>query len=321
MDCDARVLARDGDAPAYGELLLRVGQRRARLPVGAPALGEPVSFLGRRIRRMVTALPRWRWPAAIAATMVAVAAVIAACDAPRPVGPEGEARASVSATPAMIARRARAQAESILVEAIRQGIASHYPALLRERGGPRLELWFVADARNQVIRTLQRPGPDVIGVGIPEIQAVFPQLDASNVSGWSVHQAPEFRGVLRDNVRVIWIELREGTSLSGRTPPGPEEVLTESTVDERPVFLSGPSLQYPNLLRQAGIQGRVLVRAIIDTTGRAEPASVQVVESPHPGFDQAARNAVLQARFRGGRVRGRAVRVMIEFPVTFRTRG
>ena len=66
MDCDARVLARAGDAPAYGELLLRVGQRRARLPLGAPALGEPVSFLGRRIRRMVTALPRWRWAGAAA---------------------------------------------------------------------------------------------------------------------------------------------------------------------------------------------------------------------------------------------------------------
>src|SRR5207302_5577204 len=87
MDCDARVLARDGDAPAYGELLLRVGQRRARLPLGAPALGEPVSFLGRRIRRMVTALPRWRWGGVAAGGLIAVAAVIAACEAPRPVGP------------------------------------------------------------------------------------------------------------------------------------------------------------------------------------------------------------------------------------------
>src|SRR5206468_12861387 len=88
MDCDARVLARGGDTPAYAELLLRVGQRRARLPLGAPALGEPVSFLGRRIRRMVTALPRWRWAGAAAGGLIAVAAVIAACEAPRPVGPQ-----------------------------------------------------------------------------------------------------------------------------------------------------------------------------------------------------------------------------------------
>jgi TonB family protein len=320
MDCDARVLARGGHAPEYAELLLRVGQRRARLPLGAPALGEPVSFLGRRIRRMATDRPRWQWAGAVTASLVAAATIIAACEAPRPVGPEREAVAGSAARPGMIGGSARAQAESLLTEAM-QGIANHYPALLHERVGPRVEVWFVVDARNQVIRTLQRPGPDVISVGIPEIHAAFPELDVSNVKGWSVHQAPEFRGLLRDNVRVVWIELREGKSLSGRTLPGPNGVVVESMVDERPVFLSGLPLQYPALLRQAGIQGTVLVRAIIDTTGRAEPASVQVVKSPHPGFDQAAMNAVLRARFRHGLFRGRVVPVWIEFPVDFRIEG
>jgi len=102
---------------------------------------------------------------------------------------------------------------------------------------------------------------------------------------------------------------------------GADDVLNESMVDEPPVFLSGPPLVYPNLLRQAGIQGRVMVRAIIDTTGRAERASVQVIESPHPGFNQSAKNFVLEAQFRHGRFRGRPVRVLIEFPVEFRTRG
>src|SRR5690242_1755634 len=203
MDCDARVLARGGDTPEYAELLLRVGQRRARLQLGAAALGEPVSFLGRRIRRMVTDLPRWRWAGATAAGFIAAAAVIAACEAPRPVGPRQE-------TGAVSRVSTRAFAESTTV-ATMQAITQHYPELLREPTGPRVELWFVADSRNRVFRTLKRPGPDVITVGIPEIRAVFPELDPSNVYGWSVHQMPEFRGILRDNVRVIWIELRAGT--------------------------------------------------------------------------------------------------------------
>src|SRR5207247_4732473 len=99
---------------------------------------------------------------------------------------------------------------------------------------------------------------------------------------------------------------------------GSDAVLTELMVDERPVFLSGPPLEYPDLLRLAGIQGCVTVRAIIDTTGRAEPASVQVVQSTHPGFDQAARDFVLHARFSRGRLHGRAVRVPITLPVNFR---
>src|SRR2546430_6190849 len=67
------------------------------------------------------------------------------------------------------------------------------------------------------------------------------------------------------------------------------------------VSVGAPPLQYPALLRQAGIQGRVMARAIIDTTGRAEPASVEVIDSPHPGVNEAARNALLQARGRGTR--------------------
>src|SRR5258706_11210924 len=43
---------------------------------------------------------------------------------------------------------------------------------------------------------------------------------------------------------------------------------------------------FRSLLRQAAIQGRVLVQAIIDTAGRAEPPSVKVIQSPNPGFDQ-----------------------------------
>src|SRR6266550_925493 len=96
MDCDARVLARHGDAPAYGALLLRVGRRRARLPLGAPALGEPASFLARRIRRMVTALPRWRWAGVAVGTAVAAAALVTACDAPRPVATEAAEQVQLS---------------------------------------------------------------------------------------------------------------------------------------------------------------------------------------------------------------------------------
>jgi len=99
------------------------------------------------------------------------------------------------------------------------------------------------------------------------------------------------------------------------------EVFLESGVDERPEVLSGPSVEYPDLLRQAGIQGRVIVQAIIDTTGRAEPASVKVIQSPNPGFDLAAKTAVLKALFRPARVHGRAVRVLVNIPYDFKLSG
>ena len=100
--------------------------------------------------------------------------------------------------------------------------------------------------------------------------------------------------------------------------PSSDQVYMESVVEERPEVLSGPQLQYPDLLRQAAIQGRVLVQAIIDTTGRAEPQSVKVLQSPNPGFDQSAKNYVLRALFRPARVHGRAVRVLINLPIDFK---
>ncbi len=88
MDCDARVLARGHSTPDYGELLLQVGQHRAHLPLTAAALGEPQSFLERRIRRMAARRPRWRWLGATAAFAIAAAGVIAACEAPPPTASE-----------------------------------------------------------------------------------------------------------------------------------------------------------------------------------------------------------------------------------------
>ena len=100
--------------------------------------------------------------------------------------------------------------------------------------------------------------------------------------------------------------------------PSSDQVFMESVVEERPEVLSGPALNYPDLLRQAGVEGRVLVQAIIDTLGKAEPPSVKVLQSPNPGFDQPAKNYVLRALFRPARVHGKAVRVLVNLPIDFK---
>jgi len=85
-------------------------------------------------------------------------------------------------------------------------------------------------------------------------------------------------------------------------------------------LLAGPPPAYPDLLRAAGIQGRVVLQAVIDTLGRAEGAAV-VVESSNRGFDAAALAYVRRALFRPGRVHGRAVRVLIRLPIDFTLQG
>jgi periplasmic protein TonB len=139
--------------------------------------------------------------------------------------------------------------------------------------------------------------PDVIPTNIPPVN-LSEKFDPKDYSGTGV----------------------EGGIATGMVPTG-NEVFLEAIVEEKPSVLSGPSLQYPELLRQAGIQGRVMVQAIIDTTGRAEPNSIKVISSPNPGFDPPARNYVLKALFRPARVHGRAVRVLINIPIDFKITG
>jgi periplasmic protein TonB len=108
----------------------------------------------------------------------------------------------------------------------------------------------------------------------------------------------------------------EGGRAKGLVVSG-NEVYAEALVEEKPALLSAPPPVYPALLKQAGIQGRVLVRAVIDTTGRVEPASILIMKSPNPAFDQPTKDWVLKALFRPARLHGRGVRVFINLPVDY----
>lgn len=91
-------------------------------------------------------------------------------------------------------------------------------------------------------------------------------------------------------------------------------------VDERPERLSSPSLRYPEVLRQAGVEGRILVEAVLDTLGAVERGSLRVVQGAHALFEAEALAVVAASRYRAARVNGRAVRVRIQVPVAFSLR-
>ncbi len=110
-----------------------------------------------------------------------------------------------------------------------------------------------------------------------------------------------------------------GGRADGVVPRG-DAVYAEAVVEERPALLSAPPPPYPDLLKQAGIEGRVLLRAILDTTGHAEANSVEIISSPNPGFNIPARMWVLHAVFRPARLHGQAVRVHVTLPIDYSLR-
>jgi TonB family protein len=75
---------------------------------------------------------------------------------------------------------------------------------------------------------------------------------------------------------------------------------------------------YPPALRLAGIQGSVDARFVIDTLGIVEPASVEVLESTHAGFEAAAKQAVRSARFNPARLGDVRVRQLTRQRISFR---
>ena len=101
-------------------------------------------------------------------------------------------------------------------------------------------------------------------------------------------------------------------------PPVPGRVYAGGEVKPAPVVLYVPPLRYPDTLRAQGVQGRVLLDVIIDTSGQVEPASIVTAASPNPAFDAAAREAVRGMRFLPGMVRGWPVRTLVRLPVQFR---
>jgi hypothetical protein len=94
----------------------------------------------------------------------------------------------------------------------------------------------------------------------------------------------------------------------------------DSNVQEPPARLRGPAPIYPVLLLQDAIEGIVLIRAVIDTTGRPEPSSVEAVVASNPGFIASAKATVLGSVWRPAKVMGRKVRVVITIPITYAIR-
>lgn len=95
-------------------------------------------------------------------------------------------------------------------------------------------------------------------------------------------------------------------------------VYAVEVVEELPVRLGGDTPKYPELLRNAGIAGEVMLEFVIDTAGRVEMGSARVVSSTHQLFNAPALAVLGSWRFRPARIGGMPVRARVHFPLHFR---
>jgi protein TonB len=97
-------------------------------------------------------------------------------------------------------------------------------------------------------------------------------------------------------------------SIGGRDWSGAETMMR---------LLATPKPRYPERLRNAGISGRVRIRFVVDTAGRVELSSVQVIESTHDAFTSAVRDILPSLRFKPSEANGQRVKSLAEMPFDF----
>jgi TonB family protein len=114
-------------------------------------------------------------------------------------------------------------------------------------------------------------------------------------------------------------EASTATKSSSSAPADDSEVYM--VVDDQPELVGGMkalqrSVSYPQMARQAGIEGRVIVQFVVDKEG--DVTAPKITRGVHDVLNEAALKAVKQQDFRPGQQDGEPVKVQMSLPVTFR---
>jgi protein TonB len=75
--------------------------------------------------------------------------------------------------------------------------------------------------------------------------------------------------------------------------------------------------RYPDILRSAGVEGKVVAQFEVDTTGRVIISSFRVISSDHAMFESSLRAALPNMRFIPAEIGGRKVKQLVQQPFVF----
>lgn len=167
-------------------------------------------------------------------------------------------------------------------------------------------------------RTSQAPLPSIevpkghqVIIAPIDIPDQLPKIDL----GRAVTNADDYSGTGVPGGRALG---KEGLASSASAIATPGKVFSEHEVSEQAVALSGKgSPRYPDILRQAGVEGGSILEFTVDTSGRVLMNSVNVVSETHPLFSQAGKNALLGMRFIPAKVGEQKVPQRVRLPFSF----
>lgn len=104
---------------------------------------------------------------------------------------------------------------------------------------------------------------------------------------------------------------------NGPQVEGKDAVYFEYQV-EKPVTgsqVSAPA--YPDILKQAGVEGEVIASFVVDTSGRVVPGTLKIIKSSHQLFTNSVAAAMQGMRFNAALIGGRKVNQLVQQPFVF----
>ncbi len=125
-------------------------------------------------------------------------------------------------------------------------------------------------------------------------------------------QAPPPPGLNRTSAAAITIPTAPPrTGVGG----GLSTVFNLADLDQKPEARVRTAPMYPFEMRRSGLKGEVVVEFIVDTQGNVRDPVI--IRASHPGFEQAAIDAVLKWKFKPGKKAGAAQNTRVRQPLTF----
>jgi TonB family protein len=142
-------------------------------------------------------------------------------------------------------------------------------------------------------------------IGVPE---PVPDYQAQELTVATVEEMAEFQSsdlsALTGGGDSLVVNFDEGL-------PSPDDYVA---VEEMPVLISMPQPQYPDLAREANVEGTVVLRALVGKDGSVQ--DVKVIQG-NPMLNDSAVAAAKQAKFKPALQHHRPVAVWVQMPIKF----
>ena len=111
------------------------------------------------------------------------------------------------------------------------------------------------------------------------------------------------------------VNLTQETSTTAEVPPDPEAFIE---VDSEPKFKEQVDPIYPVEAREAGIQGKLWVRVLINKNGRVSEAIISEPSGLNVGFEKSALQAAVNTTWEPAMKNGTPIQLWVNYQIQFK---